>query len=220
MADQKALKNIRKRVKFARAHLDWTPEQWREVLWSDESPFVFRYAARKRVWKIAGEYNHKSLFKGTVKHDKKIMVWGCFAYHGVGRLHCIKTIMDQKIYKQILMRQMLPSARQLFPNRIFTFQQDNDPKHTSHSSRNYLVNKNITLMEWPAQSLDLNPIENLWSILDKQTRERRPQTEEELFEILQNGWNNIPITKLNALVDSMPRRCAAVMKSKGLPTKY
>ena len=85
-----SLKNIRKRVKFARAHLDWTPEQWREVLWSDESPFVFRYAARKRVWKIAGEYNHKSLFKGTVKHDKMIMVWGCFAYHGVGRLHWIK----------------------------------------------------------------------------------------------------------------------------------
>ena len=75
-------------------------------------------------------------------------------------------------------------------------------------------------MEWPPQSPDLNPIENLWSILDQQTRERRPQSDEQLFEILENGWKNIPIDKLNSLVDSMPRRCAAVIKSKGLPTKY
>jgi hypothetical protein len=75
-------------------------------------------------------------------------------------------------------------------------------------------------MEWPPQSSDLNPIENLWSILDQQTREIRPQSDEQLFEILENGWKNIHIDKLNSLVDSMPRRCAAVIKSKGLPTKY
>ena len=69
-------------------------------------------------------------------------------------------------------------------------------------------------------SPDLNPIENLWSILDQRARDRKPQNEDQLFETLTNEWNNIPINVLNKLVESMPARIRAVIKNKGYATKY
>jgi len=73
---------------------------------------------------------------------------------------------------------------------------------------------------WPAQSPDLNPIENLWSILDHNVRDRRPQNKAELFRVLQDGWNALDRDLLRRLVDSMPRRIQAVLDNNGWPTKY
>ena len=70
----------------------------------------------------------------------------------------------------------------LIPNKDCKFQQDNDPKHTIQSIRNYLADYEVPALPWPSQSPDLNPIENLWSILDK---DRAPKNENQLFEVLQ-----------------------------------
>jgi hypothetical protein len=66
-------------------------------------------------------------------------------------------------------------------------------------------------LDWPSQSPDLNPIENLRSILDSNLKDRRPQSEEELFEILKEGWKNLSTDLLERLSDSMPRRFQAVI---------
>ena len=129
--------------------------------------------------------------------------------------------MVKEDYHQILIHHMRPSAARLFPSGQYTFQQqDNDPKHTAHIIRNYFNNQSIDVLDWPAQSADLNPIENLWSILDIKCKNRKPQSEEELFNILQEAWNALTVQELTDLVDSMPRRCAAVIASNGFPTKY
>jgi hypothetical protein len=154
-------------------------------------------------------------FSGTVKHDKKINVWGCFTYDGVGHIHRIVGIMDAMAYKQILIHHMVPSAQELFGNDQFIFQQDNDPKHTSISCTSYLRSKNINVIDWPSQSSDLNLIENLWGYLDSLMKDRRSQNEEELFEDIKEAWLRIPLTYLHNLVDSMPRRCQAVIDSNG-----
>jgi transposase len=59
---------------------------------------------------------------------------------------------------------------------------------------------------------DLNPIENLWSILDNNLKDRRPQNEEQLFQDLKDGWERLPLDLLQRLADSMPRRIEAVIK--------
>jgi len=206
------------RVAWCKARLHWTVDQWYRILYSDESPFVYRYNRRTRCYRRKND--NPELMQGSVKHDQKIMVWGCFAANGVGDLHRINGIMVKEMYQQILIHHMRPSARRLFGSGNYTFQQDNDPKHTAPIIRSYFQNQHIDVLDWPSQSPDLNPIENLWSILDMQCKDRRPQSEQELFEILQEGWNALPVDTLTRLVDSMPRRCAQVIASKGFPIKY
>ena len=215
-------KNRKKRVEFAKAHLHWTPADWAKVIWSDESPYTVRGSTRHRVWRRPNERYTPNCVVTTLKHVPKINVWGCFCAHGVGSLHRINGIMDQKVYKQILVRQLRPSIKKLFPakNSEWIFQQDNDPKHTAHSVRKYLESKGYTILQWPAQSPDLNPIENLWAIIEYRLRYRICSSPEALFELLKTEWEKLEPELLQNLVNSMPRRLQAVIDAKGFATKY
>lgn len=212
--------NRRRRVAWAREHLDWTREQWHKVLWTDESPYVLRFNRKVRVWRTPDEANHPSCTRATVKHDEKIMVWGCFAAHGTGHLYRIEGIMNKNIYVGILEDHMYPSAVDLFGEEEWIFQEDNDPKHTSRLAAEWRNDNGINRLPWPAQSPDLNPIENLWAILDKRLKDRQPGTKQELFEELERGWNALDVELLTNLVDSMPARCQSVIDSQGYATKY
>lgn len=157
--------------------------------------------------------------QGTVKHQKSINVWDCFSWNGVGVLHRVKGIMTGEVYRKILIHHLVPSARRLCPDG-FIFQHDNDPKHTSGVVSRYLKNKKINVIQWPAQSPDLNPIENLWAELNRATKDRKPKNEDELFDILKSAWQSLTLEYVHKLIESMQSRCKAIMKSKGMPTKY
>ena len=81
-------------------------------------------------------------------------------------------------------------------------------------------NRKINVLDWPSQSPDLNPIENLWKELNFRTKSRKVNTEEELYEVLPKEWNTIDSSFLQKLVDSMPDRCQNVIKNKGMPINY
>ena len=80
----------------------------------------------------------------------------------------------------------------------------------------------LTMLQWPAQSPDLNPIEHLWSHLKRQLNgwSRQPASMIELWERVEYEWENIPREVVEKLIDSMPRRVAAVLKAKGAMTNY
>ena len=115
---------------------------------------------------------------------------------------------------------MLPSAENLFGDGPWVFQQDNDPKNTATNTRNWFIEHEVTLSERPAQSPDLNPIENLRSIIDKRCSSRAPNSPAELFEIIKEEWYNLDVELLRRLVHSMPIRCQAVIDNNGGMTKY
>ena len=75
------------------------------------------------------------------------MVWGCFVNSGVGKLTIIDGIMDSKKYTRILDSCLIESA-DLMNLPDFTFQQDNDPKHTSVFTKEYFTDRKIKVMTW------------------------------------------------------------------------
>jgi hypothetical protein len=90
----------------------------------------------------------------TVKHGGgSIKLWGCFSEEGTGRLVMIEGKMNRAKSREI------PSARHLRLGRKFTFQQDNNSKHTAKATQKWLRDKSLNVLEWPTQSPDLNPID-------------------------------------------------------------
>ena len=155
----------------------------------------------------------------SVKHQKKIMVWECFSWYGVGAFGQINSILTKEKYRQILIHHMQPSARRL-RGENYIFQHDNGPKHTATIVKNYLRNQKIEVLLWPAQSPDLNPIENLWFELDRRVDKCACNREEELFECLKRAWANIDHGYLAKLLESIPKRCKRIIKSCGYPISY
>ena len=77
-------------------------------------------------------------------------------------------------------------------------------------------------LEWPPQSPDLNPVENIWDTLLRRVRERSipPNNLKELFLALKEEWARIPITTINDLYEGLPKRLDELKKQKGKSTKY
>ncbi len=106
---------------------------------------------------------------------------------------------------------MLPSADQLFKDADFIFQQDLAPVHTAKITKSWLNGHDVGVLDWPANSPDLNPIEN---------QNKRPKNADELKATVKETWASIPPQQCHKLISSMPRRIEGVIKAKGAPTKY
>ena len=136
----------------------------------------------------------------TVKHcGGSIMLWGCFSSAGTGALVRLEGKMDGAKYRKIREENLLPSARKLKLGRKFTFQHDNDPKHTAKAILEWLRNKRLNVLEWPSQSPDLNPLKNLWHDLKIAVHQRSPRNLTELEQFYTEEWASIAM-----LVETYP----------------
>lgn len=213
------------RLKFAKHYVNFSLQDWERVIWSDETKINrFGSDGKEWIWKKQNEKLSRRLVRPTIKFGGgNIMVWGCMTALGVGMAHRIDGRMTAKDYVNILNTSLVGSMQKLQLNiRDTIFQHDNDPKHTARITKSWLQSKGFNVLEWPPQSPDLNPIENLWSQLKKDMADFQETNSNLslLWENVLNKWNQITSEQCKNLVESMPRRIQAVIDAKGGYTKY
>ncbi|EFN62755.1 Transposable element Tcb1 transposase, partial [Camponotus floridanus] len=201
-------------------------KKWRNILWSDETKINMmgsdgrRYVRRSGIVTKVYLPNQELLPKYTIKHGgDNIKLWGAFSWYGVDPIYWIKNTMDQNKYVHILENIMLPFAKEDMP-LIWKLKNKNDPKHTSKKAKKFFKDHKVYVIPWPPQSPDLNPIENLSRDLKIAVSKHKVRNQKELWEIIQREWISIPIERCRKLVESMPRRCEAVIKNRDYMTKY
>ncbi|GFW12929.1 transposable element Tcb2 transposase [Trichonephila clavipes] len=158
------------------------------VIFSNESKFnIFGSDGRQYVWRKPNTELEKQHLTLTVKHGGgSVLIWGCMAANGVGKLCFIDGIMTACMYIDIL-RHNLQSSAQKLGLGTFVFQQDNDPKHAANLTREWLLYNSPRQLKTLPQSPDINPIENLWHKLDVEVRKHKISCKDELSVYCKNG---------------------------------
>lgn len=129
-------------------------------------------------------------------------------------------IMDAPLYIDILDRTLVPFLQSVFPNG-HRFMQDNDPKHTSRAARSYYVTQSINWWPTPAESPDLNPIENLWHELKEFIRrEVKPTTKAELVNGIIQFWHTVTDEKCRKYIRHLHKVIPCVIERNGAATGY
>ena len=149
-----------------------------------------------------------------------ILIWGCFSTKGVGKISVMDGKMNAQKYKQILQENLMPSVESLELTSENIFQQDIDPKHTDKSTKKWLSENNVNVLQWLTQSPDLNPIDDLWRFLKIQIRKRAPASINNLKTICQEEWYKIPINYCNKLIETFKKILVAVEVNKGYSKEY
>ncbi|EXX68552.1 IS630 family transposase [Rhizophagus irregularis DAOM 181602=DAOM 197198] len=225
--------------KHVLAHVSWcekykekTIQDWNQVIFSDESSVEIGKQSRQiRVWRHTGERFNIECLTPTFKSGRKsVMVWECFAGGIKGPLiFCDENKeggekINSNTYIRILNSHLYPFQHTVceLTGRAAIFQQDNAPIHTTKITKNWLKKNKIAIIDWPANSPDLNPIENIWKQLKDniQARKTFPRTVSELKVALSKEWENLDCSIFKEVVASMLQRINAVLEARGGPTHY
>uniref|UniRef100_A0A8R1I743 HTH_Tnp_Tc3_2 domain-containing protein n=1 Tax=Caenorhabditis japonica TaxID=281687 RepID=A0A8R1I743_CAEJA len=138
------------------------PEKNRSARLNDESKYLMIGTdGVTLVRRPGGKRNDPKYQVPTVKHGGgNVMMWSCFHANGLGSLFRITGTMESYMYKDIMEKEMIPSGRSQM-GRGWLFQQDNDPKHSSHFFKDWFAQRRVNVMSWPSQYPNLNFFEHL-----------------------------------------------------------
>lgn len=201
-------KHKKTRLEWAEAHVN---TDWKDWIFSDEKTFRCGKAPRGLRY-IIGRRPCIALKTWS----GKINVWWGIHFNSILPHKIITGNLNGEKYIDVL------SCTLNFSTKTeWILQQDNARPHVAKKVKNWMSSKEINVCcDWPPYSPDLNPIENLWSLLDSNVNKRRPKNNEQLIKNLSKTIKNVDIEIIENLILSMPKRIEEVIKLKGGFTKY
>ena len=211
------------RLQWARQRIVWPLQRWRSVMFTDESRFCLQGRdGRNLVYRRQGErYSDSCVLERDSFRGGSVMVWGGISYYGRTNLMVINGNLTAARYRdEVLIPRVQPFMHLHGPGLIF--QQDNARPHVARIVLDHLEQSHIDMLPWPAISPDLSPIDHVWDELERRLRRRRnaPVTHQQLAQALQEEWFLIPRDFIRQLINSMRRRCHAVVVARGGHTRY
>ncbi|KAK3560711.1 hypothetical protein QTP86_014737, partial [Hemibagrus guttatus] len=164
----------RKLQQWAREHQNWTTEQWKKVAWSDESCFLLHHVdVRVRVRLLPEEHMAPGCTMGRRRAGGgSVLLWSMFCWETLGPAVHVDVTVTRSTYLSIVADHVHPFMETLFPDGCVLFQQDNAPCHKAEMVQEWFDehNNQFEVLTPPPNSPDLNPIQHLWDVLDKQVR--------------------------------------------------
>ncbi|GFW18680.1 transposable element Tc3 transposase [Trichonephila clavipes] len=198
--------------------------QWSRVLFTDESRFSTRRdSQRVLIWREIETRFYTSNIKERHHYGGTgVLVWGGIRLNGRTGLHIFDrgSVIGDCYCEKVL----LPHVR-LFRGVIdpdFIFIDDNARPHRTLAVEELLESEDITRMDWPAYSPDLNPLEHVWGALGRRIAARlhHPENTQQLKQMLIEEWALLPQEMLHQLVLSMRRRCEPTIAVRGEHVPY
>lgn len=216
--------NKEQRVGFALQYLQEGLGYWENVVFTDEKTFQSYYSGRVRVYRPANtRFEEKYTQRVKTSGRFSVNVWGYMTSRGLGLCHRINGRFTAEVYIDILENVMQPSVNNIFPQRNFIYQHDNCPVHTARRILDWARENNIHLLPWPSRSPDVNPIENVWGYIVKKinnTNDFHPENSDDLWNKIEEIWNNYNPHHAQTLVASMPKRLELIIEKNGAAIKY
>lgn len=218
-------KNRQKRLAFA---LQYSKHPLKNIIFSDEVHFDLN-GNKRRFYRFRGDPRRPRIhFNPNIK----IHVWGAISYKGKVNLYIIpeeyernpetrkrtKKQVDGEVYLKLIQEQLVPQANALYGQEVWIFQQDNWGPHKKSFVIDYFLNNNIQLVDHPAQSPDLNPIESIWSMMKKRVYDElavKGYKKAALIESIQKIWRSLPNTLVRKTVLHLRKVCEEVIKNRG-----
>ncbi len=159
----------------------------------------------------------------SVQAGGGVMVWGIFSWQTLGPLVPIEHHLNTTAYRSIVANHVHPFMTTVYTSSDGYFQ-DNSPFYKAQIISDWFLehDNEFTLLKWPPQSPDLNPIEHLWDVVEREIciMDVQPTNLQRLRDAIMSIWTKISEKCVQHLVESMPRKIKAVLKAKGGPTRY
>jgi hypothetical protein len=216
------------RLEWAIEHLNWKPQQWARVIWTDECTFSTGGFGRVYVTRRPEEKYEQSCCVPKLRSYSSWTIHGSISALGKGPMVVIEKDWG-KMTGQVYRERVFPWVYHFMAwviqhpgnhSRHAILMKDGASPHTAKLTKQFHDVYSVDKMNWPANSPDLNPIENVWRLLKQRVAQRSPHTLADLKQRVEEEWAKLQFSDFAGYVGNMHERCQAVIDAKGGHTKW
>ena len=212
------------RLQWASEHVGWTHEDWQKIVFTDEKTLQNNENGKPRLWPKVGERLNPDNLVEIPGRRWKLNLFGWMTASGLGSLYVLSNNINAIGYKAFLEEELLPELEDSFGSD-YILQQNNASIHRAAVVRNFLLEKEVATLSWPARSPDFNPIELVWNQLRAKfvqmvDLDGAPSSFEEFNMMTLNAWDSLQQESHQGKVDALPRILQKCIDNQGGPTGH